>query len=452
MLERKLQQEQLSRLAVGDDGLEIYDTPLGGPWIQGLCDAGGRVGKPEKQIFHDRIDGHFEFLRVFYCGNAEVASSVRALSAFACPHTQTAVPLPGPELATALNSGLADAWRRSATWTLRPRDQKMLLGYWMRSPLLTDPTRIEKPLKNVTLRLLKDWARLGELAFVSQTRGGLGCVHPNIEPCRYNTHSTRTKQFVDGVVSLDVLQSRIKRKIPTICPELDLSEYIHTYAKDVAKCSVQTVAAIIPTVCKDNPEFLSVCRVKEGYQLSALKPDRMTGLNTKTHLTLDVVVAPVHCRVKLSDGLSEFSRYNEPVAAQLLSVIDTNLARKAAKLAHGVKEGVRIPGKIEDKAMEMVIAKLFGGSRMVASSYVRDHGLSAILVKHATTRMMSMGINALVNGVKDTAENDWLCQAVPNEYSKLCPVLSRHTYGGYRDSYYLQVMASHKLISIGNRH
>lgn len=145
----------------GDDSVEVYDHPLGGPLVQSLLDTAGKEGGAQKQKFSARHGGWFEFLRVNYYGDTQCASVVRGLGGSLSSDLQHPPKRSGPQMLRGLVESVNTWFRRNGyKSTRRLEDVQNLLTYWG-----TTTTQHE-------LGVITPWA----VALLPEQSGGLGCI------------------------------------------------------------------------------------------------------------------------------------------------------------------------------------------------------------------------------------------------------------------------------------
>jgi hypothetical protein len=216
MATEELGTRTLDYLVQGDDTLELHNSPLAAPWIQGLLDTAGRVGKASKQIMGGDPDGNFEFLRMYYTKAGVQGSAPRAACSFACPDTQKPEMRGGIDITAALNDSLNTIYRRTNYPTLRPEDVVSFSTYWAQQGERTNARTITK-----------------DMLFSPITTGGIGMVHPLVQPST-QTYTVESRLEQKTCVKSDKrLERIIKGKINDIAPRIDLREYAGSYTKDV---------------------------------------------------------------------------------------------------------------------------------------------------------------------------------------------------------------------------
>jgi hypothetical protein len=352
--------------AVGDDSAEVYDNPIGGPWVQGLMDAIGRKGKPEKQLFSTRHNAPFEFLRVLYANDGTYGSSVRASCSFVCPDTQSPVPISGPQMASSVMESINRIEARANTSLLRKKDILCLTQYWINSP----DNIADGP-------LVPAYA-----AFCPTTQGGLGCVHHSIPPSPITGQGYMTSSTRHGKIDCPQLTEIIKGKMIRIAPAIDLRLYAPQYTDDTISSAVEQY----PTL------HWSEYKIVE-------KTNGITKSNTK--------------RLKRNKfGLLKPCPDNH----QQNDNDDDTIRMIARATASAIINGVRVPIDFNETLREIAVSNLFAGSHTVARDFIKDYRLNEVKFRGYVSPMTMKGLVQLYR--KDTAlPMTWLSGNIPSFYT-----------------------------------
>jgi hypothetical protein len=390
-------------LAVGDDSTECYSHPLGGPWVQALLDAVGRVGKPEKQIFHQKKNGFIEFLRILYTDKGTFASGVRATCAFVCPDTQSPVPLGGPEMATAIVDCIGRIERRVGHVFLRRGDILAMIKYWINSPENIEFGTFVPPLA----------------AFCPTTIGGLGCVHPLFSPDEISGSGYTKSNFRGEHFDQSKLDRTIKGKIRKIATNLDLTDYAHEYAQDTLLSALQKVKTLVWSKHKSTKTEQDVFlfnKDEKTFYTETSKPNH-------NHSSQVITLVPVLETVQNTEGkpsvLPNRGRKLPEIRRDLISHLTAD-AREC------ITKGLTIPLNFEETLKEIAISTYFAGSHMVCNKYISEVPLNEIDCTGHTFKEAHKGL-VLLYSRNTELPSIWLPQQYPSFYSPLTAAyVTRH--------------------------
>jgi hypothetical protein len=387
-------------LAVGDDSTECYSSPFGGPWVQGLLDAVGRVGKPEKQIFHAHKGGFIEFLRILYTDKGTYASSVRSACSFVCPDTQSPVPLGGPEMAVAIVDCINRTECRTGTTFLRRSDILCLIKYWINSPDNVATGTFVPPLS----------------AFVSTDRGGLGCIHPHFQPSEITGSGHIEARFRGDHFDQKKLDRTIKGKMAKIAVNLDLTDYAHEYAQDTLLSALQKVKTMVWSKHKNTKTDDDIFSFNNDEQLSCkLTPiDNVSGKTKNAEKIAFCNTSKKEMEPILAERKT-FSITGPKIRSDLINhlVNDTCLC---------ITKGRDVPIDFDDTLKEIAITTYFAGSHLVANRYISDHPINEIDQKSSTFKEAHKGL-VLLYAKHTGLPSLWLPQRFPSFYS---PLIAKH--------------------------
>jgi hypothetical protein len=485
IMTREIGTKRLRGQYMGDDSFELYDSAIGGPWVQGLLDACGKVGNPAKQFFASTVGAGFEFLRIFYANGLTLGSSVRACASFVISDTQTPQPVGGSEMTTGVISVLNTLYRRTATFALSESDILNIAGYWLR----TEQDELENKYID------------GAVAFVSKKVGGLGCVHPVVCPDRIIARIKSVRIRDTRYHGAKILTNKVYSKIQTICPRLDLREYAHVFAKDTLSTATSMKTQLDVVVNKRQTQFVLRGRKQNG--LIACAERELSTSNRFIALTDEVNVAdasnlmlseevgnsrevlssvPIVANLRVKprhergDTINRHKYRHSSTGMYLRNVdngdndhvlvskqkqIHKSIVLKYAGIskinphfiaALNIKSG-RVPIHDRDEqCIEAAVSSFFGGSRLTATAYMHDNGVPTITVHNRRDVVLQRGLKLVFENKQKVQRENWLTQYIPGEMAHILTSMNRYSSNSLYKTYYNQLTIGNLLIALGMRY
>jgi hypothetical protein len=512
MASEQLGTRTLDYLVQGDDTLELHDSPLAAPWIQGLLDTAGRVGKPTKQLMGGRTNGNFEFLRMYYTPTGVQGSAVRAACAFACPDTQKPEMRGGVEIAVALNESLNTIYRRTNRPSLRRSDVEKFSVYWAQQGARSSADRIT-----------------ADMLFAPITFGGAGMIHPLVPPSMSIYQPKIELEKRSCVKDEKILIRRIKTKINVIAPRIDLREYAKSYASDVLTTALklehvydfgqktgfrvledevfQDVSALndaasdvafaeadtfsqgthkgVPQAesyadmkpkavtaktakrnCmygsnhKDNDKkYKRQNSARDGTLINGKEKQYRNVYNVKNVKTVNNKMnhniqcnPPLECNSSIANCTSKLKTYNN-IMSQLNSTTISTIVQPSIAQARKIMNNITLgQGELEDtddRCVMRVVSEFFGGSRTTANDYIKDHGIPALHELSSDRFPMSRGFALLQEGEESKPAKAWHVQTIPSEYARHLCVPTWTTQHTSTIQWYMQMCIANALRSTG---
>lgn len=409
ILEEDFSIRTLARTHTGDDSVEMWSHPMGGPIAQGILDACGKAGAPAKQGFSSSLGGWFEFCRINYYGESSTsASSLRGVGGFVSNDLQHNPLKGGADFAVALVDSLNTIARRcGGAIALRGSDTAALFKRWAVPPLWKD---------------LPHHAVVWDAALLPSPGKPFGI--PALFEITPSGASTSELLHLPRPTSLDLepLRRVLRSKLAANSP-LDLSPYVDSYAGDIfpfvthtEPVSLRPEYAVVvrdylrERLARTDGPLLSADLVSLGCSLAKLVLHDGQPAASPPNPSLSHIGHQEPLLKKIRGMLPVIQNEQTPFTPHTVDSSslchpnhptdlspETNYFISSTQSAYDRwSRGEHVDLSRHDLALEAAVNALFAGSRSVATGFLRDHPQfvhNGPLT--AYNRMVAVGVDAL---------------------------------------------------------